>query len=58
MFGVTNSLSIAAGIGGNLLTGVVLESGSPAAVFALFAGLNLSGAALFATATSDARLQL
>jgi hypothetical protein len=36
----------------------VLESGSPAAVFALFAALNLSGAVLFATATSDAKVEL
>jgi hypothetical protein len=61
VFGITNSVSIAAGIFGNLLTGLVLEleaSGSYSAVFVLFAGLNISAAVLFAVATSEAPVLL
>lgn len=59
VFGITNSVSIAAGIFGNLLTGLVLEaSGSYSSVFVLFAALNVSAAALFATATSEAPVVL
>lgn len=59
VFGITNSVSIAAGIFGNLLTGLVLEaSGSYSSVFVLFAALNVSAAVLFATATSEAPVVL
>jgi predicted MFS family arabinose efflux permease len=60
VFGLTNSASIAAGIAGNLLTGLVLErgGGAPAAVFGVFAALNLSGAALFGAATSKRPLAM
>jgi nitrate/nitrite transporter NarK len=54
VFGITNSVSIAAGIFGNLLTGMVLEAtGAYSSVFLLFAGLNVSAALLFATCTSE-----
>jgi nitrate/nitrite transporter NarK len=59
VFGITNSVSIAAGIFGNLLTGLVLEAtGSYSSVFVLFAGLNISAALLFAVATSEAPVVL
>lgn len=59
VFGITNSVSIAAGIFGNLLTGLVLEaSGSYSSVFVLFAGLNISAALVFAVATSEAPVLL
>jgi nitrate/nitrite transporter NarK len=59
VFGITNSVSIAAGIFGNLLTGMVLEAtGAYSSVFLLFAGLNVSAALVFATCTSEAPVAL
>lgn len=51
---LTNSASIAVGIGGNLATGLLLEAtGSYGAVFVALMVLNASAALVFAVATSS-----
>lgn len=53
VYGITNTCSIAVGVIGNLITGVVVEAtGSYSSVFVLFAVLNLSAALLFSVFTS------
>jgi nitrate/nitrite transporter NarK len=58
VYGITNTCSIATGILGNLVTGVVVEAtGSYASVFVLFAALNLSAALAFSAFTSTNKVE-
>lgn len=58
VYGITNTCSIATGIVGNLVTGVVVEAtGSYSSVFVLFALLNVSAALLFSVFTSTNKVE-
>lgn len=58
VYGITNTCSIAVGVIGNLITGMVVEAtGSYSSVFVLFAALNLSAALLFTLFTSTSKVE-